>query len=276
MGTAVLQGLILNSTHDSSGKWKLGASVRSADSLERLKNDLASGDGKVDLDLRQGEQTDLASKATMIIIGCKSEDLESLLSTEGLISKLDGKTIVSLMAGLSPAKIQTMLKRESAEGRFNVVQVIPSIGAKLGDSMSLVTGAAAVGAEHSNYVDQVFESLGAVKHVSEALMDDAVAVGAAAHATAIVVLDAMTDAAVAKGMPRATAASVVAQCLRSASRLMDSGMSPESLKAAMSTPSGITLNSLVELESKGTRNAVAGATMFAVDYARQMSAGNDG
>lgn len=73
------------------------------------------------------------------------------------------------------------------------------------------------------------------------------------------------------GMPREAALELTAQCLRSCSSLMVLGdMTPESVKAAMSTPAGITLNSVVHLDAN-VRPGIAGAVRNAVQYTKSMN-----
>lgn len=234
-----------------------------------MEEDVGGHETKVAL--WKGHLVTAASIADVIILGCKSEDLDEMLSSESLVEQFHGKLVISLMAGLSPARLVSIFSELRKDGDYHVVQAIPSIGARMGESITLITGSGRLNGEHSKQLTCIFESIGAVKHVPQSMMDDVVAIGAVTHALTILAVDAITDAGVAKGLPRSTVASLVAQNLRSASGLLDSGMSPESLKAAMSTPSGITLNSMLQLESGGTRSAVQDAASFAVDYARQMS-----
>lgn len=72
-------------------------------------------------------------------------------------------------------------------------------------------------------------------------------------------------------MPRAVALALTAQCLRSCSGLMlEGGMTPEAVKAAMSTPAGITLNSVVHLDTH-VRPGIAGTVRNAVKYTKSMN-----
>jgi pyrroline-5-carboxylate reductase len=66
------------------------------------------------------------------------------------------------------------------------------------------------------------------------------------------------------------ALALASQFLSSAAGLMTSDMSPEQVKAALSTPKGITLNSVVNLEKGGVRPVVIDATREAIKYAGSM------
>ena len=265
MGTAVLQGLLRSDNGDFK---EINACVRTAASERRLKQDLSNHAKPVTI--RQGDIVQASSIADVVILGCKSEDLEEMLSSGHIVQQCENKLVISLMAGVSPAKLKAVFESHNDGCKFDIVEAIPSIGAKLGESMTLVTGAEAISEKHKTYLDAILSSVGTTSHIQQTLMDDAVAVGAVTHAITILTIDALTDAGVAKGLPRAMVADLAAKNLRSASGLLDAGMSPELLKAAMSTPSGITLNSMLRLESGGARSAVQNAAVFAIDYARQM------
>lgn len=265
MGKAVAQGLL----HNAQNNFKLSACVRSSSSYQQLEQELSDYNTKVTL--WKGHLVTAASIADVIVLGCKAEDLEELLKSEPIAQEFDGKLVISLMAGLSPNKLKSTFHSYHPSGQVDVVQAIPTIGAKTGDSVTLIDGANAISNQHKEQLDTIFTSIGSVKHIQESMMDDTVAIGAVAHAITILIIDALTDAGVAKGLPRSTVASLAAENIRSASSLLASGMSPESLKAAMSTPSGITLNSMLKLEAGGARSAIQGAATFAVDYARSMS-----
>lgn len=265
MGTAVLQGL----TRNRNANFKLSACVRSSASWKRLEQDLSDHETKVTL--WKGHLVTAASIADVIILGCKSEDLDEMLKSEPIVEQLSNKLIVSLMAGLPPSTLTSIFRKFQKDGNFHVVQAIPTMGACMGESVTLIAGSDSLGDNHRIRLDSIFKSIGAVQHVQQSMMDDTVAIGAVTHALTILAVDALTDAGVAKGLPRSTVAKLAAQNLRSASGLLNSGMTPEFLKAAMSTPSGITLNSMLRLEASGARKAVQDAATFAVDYARQMS-----
>jgi pyrroline-5-carboxylate reductase len=79
------------------------------------------------------------------------------------------------------------------------------------------------------------------------------------------------DASVAKGLPRAVALKLVANSLRSAAGLLGSEMTPEELKAAMSVPYGITINTLLKLDRANIRFAIADTVGEAIDYTRSMA-----
>lgn len=160
------------------------------------------------------------------------------------------------------------------------MRAIPSIGAQVRDSVTLIAETKShAGPAQQAVTAWLFEQLGRpVQRLPESLMDEATALGAACNALAIVAVDAVVDAGVAEGIPRLAAMQLAAASLRSASGLLlpgggggGGGMTPESLKAAMSVPKGITINAILALERGGARSTVSDAVRDAIRYTRNMS-----
>lgn len=273
MGTAILKGALrrpaaLHTSIDHT--WS--ASVRSPSSLERLKREIGPLDGKVDVSHGIHDATRIASEANIIILGCAPTDLGSLISNPDIAASLKGKTVVSLLAGVTYARLKAMMASRGA-GRHSTffARVLPSLGAQIGQSVSLVADqeGGCPDPERMREVDELFASIGTVTHVSETLMAEATAISAAAHALSIVATDAIADISAAEGLPRATALSIVQQCFASAGALGQSGMSPEQIKDAMAIPNGITINSVLQLARAG-RPALAESVRKAIEHSRRM------
>lgn len=154
-----------------------------------------------------------------------------------------------------------------------MLRLIPSIGAKINDSVTLIAETAHAGHEQQEVTAWMFEQLGQLQWLPESLMDEATAIGAACNALTMVAIDAIVDASVGEGMPRSAAMKVAAASLRSSSGLLlAGGMTPESLKEAMSVPKGITINSVLELERGHARSAISEAVRHAIHYTKNRSA----
>lgn len=277
MGTSILKGLLNTTTETSDGlELSYTACVRSDTSLSRLRQALSQNASRVSCQV--GCFTESAQKADIVMLGIPPGELESFSKTPGISEALQGKLIVSLLAGVSCAQVAAACAevRKSIGGSEkdylpNVARVIPTIAAQVNDSVSLVAETDAIAAEQQKLCTALFHRIGTVQHLPENLMNEATATGAVCHAIAISAVDAAVDASVAKGLPRAAALSLAANSLRSAAGLLGGEMSPEELKAAMSVPSGITINSMVKLDRANLRFAVADTVGEAIDYTRSMA-----
>lgn len=266
MGTALLEGWLQRSEHTFT------AHVKSQASYDRLQQHLSTHSDRVVVSHGDGKVAEAAQDADIVLLGILPNELKSFLKTAGLVGALKDKVVVSMLAGVPTKELGDELNTISGSGDWQVARIIPTIGSQIGESVTLIADPDQTDHRaHFQLIDEVFSSIGSVQHVPENQMDAATAIGAAVHALAIVATDSVTDASVASGMPRATAQALTAACLKSAGALFSQGgMTPESMKAAMSTPSGITLNALVNLDAT-VRAGISSATKGAIEYARSMN-----
>ena len=85
------------------------------------------------------------------------------------------------------------------------------------------------------------------------------------------IIEAMADAAVADGMPRAMAYELAAQTVYgSAKMVLETGKHPGELKDMVCSPAGTTIEAVRVLEEKGLRSAVIEGQMACVKKAREL------
>lgn len=278
MGTSILKGLLKEGPEfPDELRLSYTACVRSDASLNRLRN--ALGDRANEVHCQISGFTEAASKADVVILGVPPGELNSISEIPGLAEAVYGKLIVSLLAGVSCSQVADELSRHYTSGRddvfeSNIARVIPTIAAQAKDSVTLLAESNAnypLGQDQKELCAALFEKIGSVQYIPEDLMNEATATGAVCHAIAMCAVDAAVDASVAKGLPRAAALSLVANSLRSAAGLLGGEMTPEELKAAMSVPGGITINSVLKLDRANMRFAVADTVGEAIDYTRSMA-----
>ena len=88
-------------------------------------------------------------------------------------------------------------------------------------------------------------------------MNVVVSVSGSSPAYVFMFIEAMADAAVADGMPRAQAYTFAAQSvLGSAKMVLETGKHPGELKDMVCSPGGTTIEAVRVLEEKGMRSAV--------------------
>ena len=272
IGTAILQGLLSETRQGGKPSVKYTAWVRSQASVERLQHALGEDRKRVDC-VGGGDVIETLKPADVIILGFHPGDLNAVFGTEGLVDALRGKLIISLLAGVSYDQLAEALQLDTKSGlTHHILRVIPSIGAKIKDSVTLIAETASAGQEQQKVTAWIFDQVGQSQWLPETLMNEATAATAACNALIMVAVDAVVDASVAEGIPRGPAMKLAAASLRSSSGLMlGGGMTPESLKEAMSSPKGITINSVTELERGHARSAISDTVRHAIHYTRNMS-----
>ena len=102
-------------------------------------------------------------------------------------------------------------------------------------------------------------------------MDAVTAVSGSSPAYVFLFVEAMADAAVAAGMPRAKAYTFAAQAvLGSARMVLETGMHPGALKDMVCSPGGTTIEAVRVLEEKGLRSSVMEAMKACAEKAGRM------
>ena len=174
--------------------------------------------------------------------------------------------IVTIAAGVS---------MEAAERQFGkevkIVRVMPNTPALVGEGMSGLCCNEYVTEEEFDLVHKIFESFGKAEKITENLMDAVVGVSGSGPAYVYMFIEAMADAAVADGMPRAMAYELAAQTVYgSAKMVLETGKHPGELKDMVCSPAGTTIEAVRVLEEKGLRSAVIEGQMACVKKAREL------
>ena len=154
---------------------------------------------------------------------------------------------------------------------LGIVRTMPNTPALVGEGMTGCCASKEVSGEQLAHVCALLESFGRVREVPEHLMDVVTSVSGSSPAYVFLFIEAMADAAVADGMPRAAAYEFAAQAvLGSARMVLESGMHPGQLKDMVCSPGGTTIEAVRVLEQKGFRSAVIEAMKACTAVSRKM------
>lgn len=174
--------------------------------------------------------------------------------------------VVSIAAGQSIHAIEQMFHRQ-----IKLVRAMPNTPALVGEAMSALCPNQHVSGEELSDATAIFQSFGACEVVPESMIDAVIGVSGSSPAYVYLFIEAMADAAVADGMPRAMAYKFAAQSvLGSAKMVLETGMHPGALKDNVCSPGGTTIEAVAVLEEEGMRNAVIKAQRACVQKSRDM------
>lgn len=260
MGSAMIGGILKNGL---AGKSEIIASCKSEATKERISKELGI---TVTLD-----SAEVAQKADVVFLAIKPYQFDAVLPQ--INGKLEADQIViSVAAGKTIGMIETALMSIDVAGKLKVVRAMPNTPALVGEAMTAITPNANLNEEDIAKVKALFESFGQVEVVPESMMNAVIGVSGSSPAFIYMLIEAMADAAVVEGMPRAQAYKFAAQSvLGSAKMVLETGMHPGALKDAVCSPGGTTIAGVEALEQCGFRGTVMEGIRATVAKAEEMS-----
>ena len=191
--------------------------------------------------------------ADTVIIAVKPYVIEDVLSQ--LRDALKGKALISVALGYDFARL-TALVDESTRVQF----VMPNTPAMVGAGVLLFEAASSLLPEERAEIMARFETLGVVEELPTHLMGVGGAVSGCGPAFCAMVIEAMADAGVKYGLPRATAYRLASQTLAGTGRMqIATGQHPGVIKDGVCSPAGSTIRGVEALERAGLRAAMLDA-----------------
>lgn len=169
--------------------------------------------------------------------------------------------VISIAAGKTIAQIE-----ELVGGKPAVARVMPNINAKVGEAMSAYCVNAAVTAAQRELVVRVFDSVGQTAELAESLFSAYSALAGCSPAYTLLYIDALSEAGVKYGIPKALSLKIVAQAVLGTARLLqESEDHPRALADQVCSPGGTTIEGVIALQKNGFENAVLEAARASME-----------
>lgn len=206
-----------------------------------------------------------AAKADIVVLAVKPVCYESVIrEIKDIISS--EQIIVTIAAGKSLEWVSAAFG-----GQRKIIRTMPNTPALVGEGITAVCPNENVSDQELREVCQLFEGFGKAEVISESLMDAVIAVSGSSPAYIFMLIEAMADAAVAEGMPRAKAYQFASQSvLGSAKMVLETGKHPGELKDMVCSPAGTTIEAVRVLEEKGFRSSIMECMHACAEKSRTM------
>jgi pyrroline-5-carboxylate reductase len=215
--------------------------------------------------VRVATATEAAAAADTVVLGVKPYDVVAMLASLDLKA---GQLVVSLAAGVTLAAMEAAVPAGVA-----VVRTMPNTPSLIGEGMSVVAGGATASEQDVEDAVALMSAVGQVAVVPEKHVDAAAAISGSGPAYVFYVAEALVEAGVHLGLPRATASQLVTQTLAGSSLLLrETGEHPAVLRENVTSPGGTTAAALRVLESAAVRAAFLDATRANRDRSEQIAA----
>ena len=207
---------------------------------------------------------DLARSVDTLVMACKPYQIEAVINELG--KALEDKALISIAAGWDIAKYRQFITTNT-----RLQFIMPNTPAMVKEGMMGMCPGEALTDDEVALVRDLCQGFSKTELIAENLMDVVTAVSGSSPAYVFMFIEAMADAAVAGGMPRAQAYTFAAQAVMgSAKMVLETGKHPGELKDMVCSPAGTTIEAVRVLEDKGMRSAVIEAMMKCLDISRNM------
>jgi pyrroline-5-carboxylate reductase len=255
LGEALLSGLL------RSGRPK--EQVIAAERYEARAKEIAAAYG-----VRTATPEDAVKEADVVLLAVKPQDMRTALR-ELAPGIRKGTLVVSLAAGITTS----VLEQELPEGT-HVVRVMTNTPVFVDEAMSAINPGTHTTEEDLALVEGLLGPLGRVIRVPESQQDAVTALSGSGPAYFFYLVEAMIDAGILLGLPRAVAAELIVQtAVGSAKMLRESNEHPVVLREAVMSPAGTTISAIRVMEDHGVRAAMLAALEAARDRSRELAGG---
>lgn len=208
---------------------------------------------------------EVVEKAEVIILSVKPQFYEDVINQIKDCVKKE-QIIITIAPGKTLAWLAEKFGKE-----VKIVRTMPNTPALVGEGMTAMCPNEHMEKEETEYVKRLLESFGRVEVVPERLMDVVVSVSGSSPAYVFMMIEAMADAAVSGGMPRAQAYQFAAQAVYgSAKMVLETGKHPGELKDMVCSPAGTTIEAVRTLEEMGFRSSIIEAMKVCEEVSRNL------
>ena len=175
-------------------------------------------------------------------------------------------TLRASAAGMSTARLSAQ-----APG-CPVVRAMPNTPCAIGRGVTVLARGPGADDGHLALARTLFTALGAVLELEEKHMDTVTGLSGSGPAFIYLVLEAMAEGAVMRGLPRPVALELAARVAQGAAEMvLATGRHPAALRDDVTTPAGCTVAGLLVLEDGRLRSVVARGVEMAAKVAGELS-----
>ncbi|KAF0249019.1 MAG: pyrroline-5-carboxylate reductase [bacterium] len=256
MGHAVVSGLLRSQRVNPD---QISATVRTKPRAEKVSKELGIK--------CLTDNVDAVNDADIVLLCVKPKDIEKVsenLTKKGALKH--NPLVVSIAAGTSTGFIEGIIGQECP-----VLRAMPNTPCFIGKGMTVVSKGSQAKDEHVALAKEIFSTMGRFTELEEKHMDTVTGLSASGPAFIYLIIEALVDGGVMRGLPRQIATELVAQMtLGAAEMVLTTGKHPASLKDEVTTPAGCTIAGILVLEDGRIRSVLARGVETAAKVAGEL------
>lgn len=204
--------------------------------------------------------------ADIVVLAVKPQVVESVLET--IREHLAPNTLViSILAGVTTESLRATIGQD-----VPVVRAMPNTPALVDEGATAIAGGRYAQDMHVDRAKAIFEAVGSVEVVPEAMMDAVTGLSGSGPAYVYIIIEALTDGGVKMGLSRPQALKLAAQTVYGSAKLvLESGRHPAILRDEVTTPGGTAIAAVADLEHDGLRTMLINAVATATERSKELS-----
>ena len=249
LGKAILNGIV-----DSNEELfeHIFITRRNADKIKDLESNTVTV---------TSDNIDAVKNSDVIILAVKPFKIESIL--DEIKNELsDDKIIISVVTG---TEIATMKKYSNAK----IYRAMPNTAVAIKESITMIAGS--YDDDSNKLVKHIFDQVGETVEIEEEMMGAATVLGACGIAFALRYLRAATQGGIEIGFSSKTSQFIAAQTVKGACELiLQNGTHPEEEIDKVTTPMGVTISGLNEMEHQGFSSALIKGLITSFNKVKEM------
>ena len=210
------------------------------------------------------DNTALVKARDIVILAVKPQTIKKVLS-----EIKDALSEDQLIITLAAATTTKFIEENLGSKKIPVVRAMPNTACLVNAGMTVLCPGRFAKKTHVEMAKSIFAPVGLVTMVdNEELMDAVTALSGSGPAYAYIIIESLAEGGVKTGLPRELATTLAAQSLMGGAKMvLETREHPAKLKDEVTTPAGVTIDGIMELEDGGIRVTL----IKAVDQATQKS-----
>jgi len=203
--------------------------------------------------------------ADMVILAIKPQMVDSVLDSALVASVPDSAVILSIMGSVTIEKISGIFSGHP------VIRTMPNTPLAVGAGMTAIASGPGVCENALCIAEQIFGCCGETIRVHEKDIEAVTAVSGCGPGYVYVMIDALADAGVMAGLPRAAAIKLAAQTFAGSGRMvLETGKHPAVLRDMVTSPGGTTIAGIKALENGSVRGALYNAVQAVLTRSEEL------
>lgn len=197
--------------------------------------------------------------AGLIILAVKPQVVDAAITSDLVAAMPPQATVLSIMGSVDLDKLHNVVPGHA------VIRVMPNTPLAVGAGMTAIAPDSKVSADMLDAAKTIFGSCGEVEVVAESAIEAIAAVSGCGPGYVFMLIDALADAGVNAGLPRAMAIKLAAQTFSGSGKMvLETGLHPAQLRDQVTSPGGTTIAGIHALENRGVRAAMYDAVLAAM------------